>query len=87
MDTTRLNIKRMLKLLCLLLVLPVTACFSIDLLLNLTPLLTIISSVICIPLTSFVVIKATLVEFDEVIQQVAPAELEESNAPQTDLSV
>lgn len=82
MEATRLNVRRMLTMLCLLLVLPVTACIGIDLLFDLTPLLTIISSVICIPLASFVVIKAILAEFDEVIQQVAPAEPEDSTVSQ-----
>lgn len=77
---TRLNVRRMLTKLILLLILPVTLCICIDLLFDLMPLLTIVSSIICIPLASVVVIKTTLAEFDEVIQRVAPVESGESSS-------
>lgn len=75
-NTIRLDLRRLVKLFLLMLVLPVVGAFIIDLLFNLTPLLTIVSSVICIPLTSVVITKVTLAEFDKVIDQVAPKEPE-----------
>jgi len=73
-NTSRLNARRLLMILMFSLILPVLVCVVIDILFDLMPLLTIISSTICIPLASLLIIKITLSEFDRVIQDVAPEE-------------
>jgi len=57
-------------------VLPLTILILVDFALGWTPLLTIVASVIFIPLSSIIVIRATLSELDRVIQAVAPVELD-----------
>lgn len=73
-NTLRLDTRRLFTILFFSLILPVMVCVAIDMLFDLLPLLTIISSTICIPLASLLVIKTALSEFDKVIQDVAPEE-------------
>lgn len=72
----RINIRRLSIGLLLSLVLPLSIAILADLNLGLAPFLTIGASIIFIPLASVIVIRATLSEFDRVIQAVAPFEPE-----------
>lgn len=79
-----LNIRRLFKLVLLLLVMPLSISISLDIILDLLPWLTLIVSLISIPLASIVITRATLSELDKVIQQVAPKlpdDLSDEEAP------
>ncbi len=54
------------------LVAPVFVALLLDLLLATLPLITMVVAVICIPLATFVVMRAALSELDRVIKEVAP---------------
>lgn len=73
-NTSRLDTRRLFTILLFTLVIPVLLCVMIDMVFDISPLLTIVSSTICIPLASLLVIKTILSEFDKVIQEVAPEE-------------
>ena len=76
MQTTRLNIRRLTISILVSLVLPLAIVVLLDLNLGLTPLLTIVASMILIPLSSIIVIRTVLSELDRVIQEVAPLEID-----------
>jgi hypothetical protein len=71
-----MNVRRLAMNVLVSLVLPLTILILVDFALGWTPLLTIVASVIFIPLSSIIVIRATLSELDRVIQAVAPVELD-----------
>lgn len=60
------------------LVLPLAIAILLDFSLGSMPLITIGASIIFVPLSSLIVIRATLAELDRVIQQVAPLEQDQS---------
>ncbi len=68
----RINSLRLLRKVIVTLVLPVAFAMLLDRQLGWFPLVTIGASVIFIPLSTVVVIRATLAEFDRVIQQITP---------------
>ena len=58
--------------LLLTLILPVSLAFCIDVMAVTLPLVTLVASIICIPLSTVLVIRALLAAFDSVIEIVAP---------------
>ena len=72
----RINSLRLLRKVIITLILPVALAMLIDRQLGWFPLVTIGASVIFIPLSTVVVIRATLAEFDRVIQQITPLDPE-----------
>ena len=58
--------------LLLTLILPVSLAFCIDVMAATLPLVTLVASIICIPLSTVLVIRALLAAFDSVIEIVAP---------------
>lgn len=68
----RINWRRLVKYTLLLLVLPVTGAVILDLVTALAPVLTLLASLICIPLAAVVVNRAILAELQQVIDVVAP---------------
>jgi hypothetical protein len=76
MQTKRINIRRLTLGVLVSLVLPLVIVVLLDLNLGLTPLLTIVASVVLIPLSSIIVIRSVLSELDRVIQEVAPLEID-----------
>ena len=56
------------------LVLPVSIAFLLDLALGTTPWITMAAALLCIPLASLIVGKATLHDFERIVAQVAPYE-------------
>jgi len=75
-NVQHINVRRLAMNVLVSLVLPLTILILVDFALGWTPLLTIVASVIFIPLSSIIVIHATLSELDRVIQAVAPVELD-----------
>lgn len=76
MSTARMNVRYLGNTVLYSLILPLTIAVLLDLNLGWQPILTIGASLIFIPLASLIVIKATLAEFNRVIEQVAPVELD-----------
>jgi len=76
MMAVRINSLRLLRKVIITLILPVALAMLIDRQLGWFPLVTIGASVIFIPLSTVVVIRATLAEFDRVIQQITPLDPE-----------
>ena len=76
MQTKRINIRRLTLGVLVSLVLPLVIVVLLDLNLGLTPLLTIVASVVLIPLSSVIVIRSVLSELDRVIQEVAPLKID-----------
>jgi len=76
MQTTRLNIRRLTISILVSLVLPLVIVVLLDLNLGSTPLLTIVASLILIPISSIIVVRTVLSELDKVIQAVAPLEID-----------
>lgn len=70
--TVRINIRRLAVSVLLSFLLPVTSAMLVDWQLGLFPWLTIGASIIFIPLSTFIVIRAALAEMDQLIQEVAP---------------
>lgn len=70
--SARVDVARLTKLLFLCFILPVLIGLSLDLLLGLTPLLTFIVGVLSIVLSTFVVVRAAVAEFDRVVHELAP---------------
>ena len=77
--TTRINIQRLLRSVLTTLVLPLTLAMLIDLQFGWFPFVTIGATVIFIPLSTFIVIRAALFEMDQVIQKLAPLDVEPSD--------
>lgn len=76
MEHVRINVRRLTGVLLASLLLPFGAAILLDLSLGWMPLLTIGATVIFIPLSTVLVIRATLAELDVVINRVAPLEPE-----------
>ena len=76
MQTTRLNIRRLTISILVSLVLPLLIVVLLDLNLGSTPMLTIVASLILIPISSIIVVRTVLSELDKVIQTVAPLEID-----------
>jgi hypothetical protein len=72
MEHIRIDLRRLTVLLLFSLVLPLSALLLLDYATGWFPWLTIVASAICIPLSTVIVIRATLAEMDRVIQIVAP---------------
>lgn len=64
--------RRLTKWLLLTLILPVLLAISIDLLIGMLPILTLVTSLICIPVATFFVGRAILSEMDRVLAVLAP---------------
>ncbi len=77
--TTRINIQRLLRSVLTTLVLPLTLAMLIDLQFGWFPFVTIGATVIFIPLSTFIVVRAALSEMDQVIQKLAPLDVEPSD--------
>ncbi len=76
MQTKRINIRRLMLSVLVSLVLPFVIVVLLDLNLGLTPLLTIVASVVLIPISSVIVIRSALSELDRVIEEVAPLKID-----------
>ena len=74
----RVNTKRLLTVLLLAGVIPLSLLIGLDVLLGWVPLLTLVGLVIFIPLGSFLVIRTALEEFSRIIEDVAPVEPDET---------
>lgn len=74
--TVRINVQRLLRSLVTSLIAPMLAAILFDWQLGWFPLITIGATVIFIPLSTVVVVRAALAELDQVIQQVAPISVE-----------
>jgi len=79
--TTRINVQRLLRSVVVSLLLPITLAVLMDMQFGWFPLVTIGATVIFIPLSTFIVIRAALSEMDQVIQKLAPLDIEPSDAP------
>ena len=77
-NTVRIGLGRLTMSVLLSLVLPMLVVVLIDYNLGLMPWLTLIASIILIPVSSFIVIRATVAEFERVVQVVAPPEVDSS---------
>ena len=75
----RVNTKRLLTVLLLAGVMPLSLLIGLDVLLGWMPLLTLVGLVIFIPLGSFLVIRTALEEFSRIIEDVAPVEPDETD--------
>lgn len=72
----RLNVRRLVKVLCLSFIVPIGLAWVVDIALGSVPVVTIAAIVIFIPAGAFFVLRATLKEFDNVVESVAPREPE-----------
>lgn len=72
MEHLRIDIVRLIKLMSFSLVKPVLFGLLIDSAWGIFPWVTIVVSVVFIPVSTVLVVRAALHEFDQVIQQVAP---------------
>lgn len=79
--TVRINIRRLLRSLITSFLLPLTLAILIDLQFGWFPFVTIGATVIFIPLATVIVTRAALSEMDQIIQKLAPLDLEPSDAP------
>lgn len=79
--TVRINVRRLLRALITSFLLPVVLAILIDLQFGWFPLVTIGATVIFIPLATVIVTRAALSEMDQIIQKLAPVDLEASEAP------
>lgn len=68
----RIDLRRLLTLLLVWVVMPLALTFSLDLLLDTLPILTIVGLLIAVPVGGYFVMRAALQEMDRVIAQVAP---------------
>ncbi len=80
MEHIRIDLRRLTVLLLFSLVLPLSALLLLDYATGWFPWLTIVASAICIPLSTVIVIRATLAEMDRVIQIVAPLHMASDEA-------
>jgi hypothetical protein len=74
MEPVRINVRRLATLVFASLIVPMAIALLLDFGLGSTPLFTICATVIFVPLSSLIVVRATLAEFEAVIQAVAPLE-------------
>jgi hypothetical protein len=74
MKTARINVRRLTTLIFLSLLAPMAVAIVLDMGLGWMPIFTIGAAVIFIPLSSVIVVRATLAELEMVIQAVAPLE-------------
>ncbi|MBV7328897.1 hypothetical protein KFU94_11670 [Chloroflexi bacterium TSY] len=72
MHEPRLNVGYLTRLVLLLMLLPLGIGVAADLILDLTPFVTIATGIIFIPVASFFVTRASLSELNKVIQAVSP---------------
>jgi hypothetical protein len=72
MSNATFDVGRLTKLIIIYLVLPVTLALFGDLAMGLMPWLTLVVSVLAIPLASIVVTRASLAELDKIIEKLAP---------------
>ena len=79
--TVRINVQRLLRSLITSFLLPLTLAILIDLQFGWFPLVTIGATVIFIPLATVIVTRAALSEMDQIIQKLAPLDLEPREAP------
>lgn len=77
----RINVRRLLRTLITSFLLPLTLAILIDLQFGWFPLVTIGATVIFIPLATVIVTRAALSEMDQIIQKLAPLDLEPREAP------
>lgn len=77
----RINVRRLLRSLITSFLLPLTLAILIDLQFGWFPLVTIGATVIFIPLATVIVTRAALSEMDQIIQKLAPLDLEPREAP------
>ena len=77
---TRINVSRLFLLLLVCLILPVLMGLLLDILLETTPLITLVVGLFCITLAAIVVVRTATREFERVAQQVAPADKEVKEA-------
>lgn len=82
MEHIRLNVRRLLMLITYSLFLPMSALLLLDYVTGWFPWLTIAACVIFIPLSTLIVIRATLAEMDRVIELVAPLEVKSNQIEQ-----
>ena len=80
MQSVRIDIRHLTKVLIIWLIAPITVCIILDVILKLFPLLTLAASIIAIPVASVMVTRAALFEFNKIIQEVAPDEIEPDEA-------
>ena len=76
MDSVRINIRRLITSILVSLVLPLALAILLDHSLGWTPLATIGASLFFIPLSTVIVTRAALSELDQIIQRVAPLDLD-----------
>jgi hypothetical protein len=76
MVQARINLRRLTGILLASLVAPLGMALLLDLSLGWMPILTIAATVIFVPLSTVLVVRATLAELDLVISQVAPLDPE-----------
>lgn len=79
--TVRINIRRLLRSLIASFLLPLALAILIDLQFGWFPFVTIGATVIFIPLATVIVTRAALSEMDQIIQKLAPLDLEPSDVP------
>lgn len=82
-SSTRIDWRRLGIRLLVTLVLPVLIAVLMDRLLATSPFLTMAVAIICIPVATFVVMRTALLEFDRIIEKVAPPEQETADAVAT----
>lgn len=78
--TVRINIRRLLRSLITSLIAPMVLAVFIDMQIGWFPLITIGATVIFIPLSTIVVVRAALAEMEQLIQKVAPPPTEVDDA-------
>lgn len=81
MDSVRINIRRLITSILVSLVLPLALAILLDHSLGWTPLATIGASLFFIPLSTVIVTRAALSELDQIIQRVAPLDLDPGVTP------
>ncbi|GIV70628.1 hypothetical protein [Caldilinea sp.] len=81
-SSMRIDWRRLIRYILLLLVAPTLAAIALDQILAISPWLTLIVSLICIPATTVVVMRTALLEFEKIIEVVAPVEPEADVEPE-----
>lgn len=77
MQSVRIDTSRLIRVIGIWLVAPMVGCIILDVSLGLLPFLTLSGSILVLPVASIMVMRATLFEFDKVIQKVAPDDIED----------
>lgn len=75
----RINLKRLVTVLLLSGVVPLSLLIALDIVVGWLPLLTIVGLLIFVPLGSFLVVRTALEEFTRIIDDAAPAEPEDKD--------